>query len=74
MQETDQGKVLNIRGITEDTHFLLREYSALSGLSQARAINQALEIAIAFDDLSSLTKSKTLNAFPEGRKRATNTL
>jgi len=69
MPKTDTGKVLNIRGVTEDTHLKLREYSALSGLSQARAINQALEIAIAFDDLSGLTKSRTLNPFPEGRKR-----
>jgi hypothetical protein len=69
MPKTDTGKVLNIRGITEDTHLKLREYSALSGLSQAKALNQALEIAIAFDDLSGLTKSKTLHPFPEGRKR-----
>jgi hypothetical protein len=52
MPKTDTGKVLNIRGITEDTHLLLREYSALSGLTQAKAINQALEIAIAVVDLS----------------------
>ena len=52
MPKTDTGKVLNIRGVTEDTHLLLREYSELSGLNQARAIKQALEIAIAFDDLS----------------------
>ena len=52
MPKTDTGKVLNIRGVTEDTHLLLREYSALSGLTQARAINQALEIAIAVVDLS----------------------
>ena len=69
MPKTETGKVLNIRGITEDTHLKLREYSALSGLSQARALNQALEIAIAFVDLSGLTKSKTLSPFPEGRKR-----
>ena len=71
MPKMDTGKVLNIRGITEDTHLKLREYSALSGLSQARAINQALEIAITFHDLSGLTKSRTLNPFPEGRKRIT---
>jgi len=52
MPKTDTGKVLNIRGITEQTHLLLREYSALSGLSQAKALNQALEIAIAVVDLS----------------------
>ena len=52
MPKTDTGKVLNIRGVSEQTHLLLREYSALSGLSQARAINQALEIAIAVVDLS----------------------
>ena len=52
MPKTDTGKVLNIRGVTEDTHLLLREYSALSGLTQAKAINQALEIAIAVVDLS----------------------
>ncbi len=69
MPKTDTGKVLNIRGITEDTHLLLREYSELIGANQAKAINQALEIAIAFHDLSGLTKSKTLNPFPEGRKR-----
>ena len=69
MPKTETGKVLNIRGITEDTHLKLREYSALSGLTQARAIDQALEIAIAFVDLSGLTKSKTLNPYPEGRKR-----
>ena len=74
MQETDQGKVLNIRGITEDTHFLLREYSALSGLPQAKALSQALEIAIAFDDVSGLAKSRTLNALNapnKSRKRTT---
>ena len=69
MPKTDTGKVLNIRGVSEDTHLKLREYSDLSGLTQAKALNQALEIAIAFDDLSGLTKSKTLNPFPEGRKR-----
>ena len=52
MPKTYTGKGLNIRGVTEDTHLLLREYSALSGLTQARAINQALEIAIAVVDLS----------------------
>ena len=52
MPKTDTGKVLNIRGITEQTHLFLREYSALSGLSQAKALNQALEIAIAVVDLS----------------------
>ena len=49
--DSGPGKVLNIRGVSEDTHFLLREYSALSGLTQAKALNQALEMAIAFDDL-----------------------
>ena len=52
MPKMDTGKVLNIRGITEDTHLLLREYSALSGWTQAKAINQALEITIAVVDLS----------------------
>jgi hypothetical protein len=61
MQETDQGKVLNIRGITEDTHFLLRQYAKMSGLTQAKALNQALEVAIALDDLSGQTQSKALN-------------
>ena len=71
MQETDPGKVLNIRGITEDTHFLLREYAALIGESQAKALSQALEIAIAFDDVSGLAKSRTLNALNKSRKRTT---
>ena len=69
MKET--GKVLNIRGITEETHLLLREYSALSGLPQAKALSQALEIAIAFDDVSGLAKSRTLNALNKSRKRTT---
>jgi len=71
MPETETSKVLNIRGITEDTHFLLREYSALSGLPQAKALSQALEIAIAFDDVSGLAKSRTLNALNKSRKRTT---
>ena len=50
MPETETGKVLNIRGITEETHWMLREYSEMSGLNQAKAINQALKIAIAFDE------------------------
>ena len=49
MAET--AKVLNIRGISESTHLLLREYAEMSGLTQAKAINQALEIALAFSDV-----------------------
>ena len=44
-------KVLNLRGISESTHLLLREYAELSQLTQAKAINQALEIALAFSDV-----------------------
>jgi len=50
MPETETGKVLNIRGITDETHWMLREYAEMSGLNQAKAINQALKIAIAFDE------------------------
>jgi hypothetical protein len=51
MAETETSKVLNIRGISEGTHLLLREYAELSNLTQAKAINQALEIALAFSDV-----------------------
>jgi hypothetical protein len=44
----DKGKVLNIRGVTEGTHELLREYAELSDLSQGKALKKALEIAVTF--------------------------
>jgi hypothetical protein len=50
MPDKETGKVLNIRGVTDETHWMLREYSEMSGLNQAKAINQALKIAIAFDE------------------------
>ena len=50
MPDKETSKVLNIRGVTDETHWMLREYSEMSGLNQAKAINQALKIAIAFDE------------------------
>ena len=55
MPEKETGKVLNIRGITEDSHNMLREYAEMNGLSQARALKRALLIAISVDEIKSST-------------------
>ena len=48
--ETETSKVLNIRGITEEIHWMLREYAEMSGLSQAKALKRALRIATSVDE------------------------
>ena len=53
--ETETSKVLNIRGITEETHWMLREYAEMSGLSQAKALKRALRIATSVDEIKSST-------------------
>jgi hypothetical protein len=55
MPETETGKVLNIRGITEETHWMLREYAEMNGLSQAKALKRALQIATSIDEIKSST-------------------
>jgi hypothetical protein len=50
MPDKETGKVLNIRGITEETHWMLREYAEMSGLSQAKALKRALRIATSVDE------------------------
>jgi len=53
--ETETSKVLNIRGITEETHWMLRDYAAMNGLSQAKALSRALQIATSVDEIKSST-------------------
>jgi len=55
MPEKETGKVLNIRGITEETHWMLREYAEMNGLSQAKALKRALQIATSVDEIKSST-------------------
>ena len=55
MPEKETGKVLNIRGITDETHWMLREYAEMNGLSQAKALKRALQIATSVDEIKSST-------------------
>lgn len=59
MPKTETGKVLNIRGITEETHWMLREYAEMNGLSQAKALKRALQIATSIDESIDEIKSST---------------